>query len=91
MTGWVEEIWAKYKREKWPLVSGQQEKDLRTAFMQGMWLGTRVLTDASELPKNQMKEFVSDYGKQLGANLAEMGERLVKLNIRSVAEQIKKN
>ncbi len=84
-----EDLWISLRRAKFPLCSGEHEKQLKIAFLQGMHSGRQLVIQSSTLSNNTMCEFNQALCQQIEAELRRLGSRPGNVKLSTTKPQIK--
>lgn len=75
MQDYAETIWSAVKKGMFPTVTGEQEKELKIAFLQGMHSGRELTLQSTTLPDREMQEFLINFKAQINGALGRVNCR----------------
>lgn len=78
---YAESLWLSLKRDRFPMVSGEHEKELKIAFMHGLNSGRSLLLQALSLDPRTCVEFCREFQGQVEASLRALGETPGKVSV----------
>ena len=75
MNNYPEDIWKSVKTGIFPIVTGEEEKRLKIAFLQGMHSGRELVLQSSTLGKDTCYKFNTELAKQVTSSLVQLSYR----------------
>lgn len=70
-----EQVWRELQRAEFPLSTGEDERRLKIAFLQGMHTAQRLVVDSTQLSNDDVVKFNAELQKQIAGSLAILGRR----------------
>ena len=70
---YVDTVWQALKAGQFPTVTGEEERKLKIAFIQGVHTGRQFILQAVQLDDISMVQFSNDLQDQIAAELRRLG------------------
>jgi hypothetical protein len=83
MQNYAETTWAACKAGIFPTATGEEEKRLKLAFLQGLHSGQSLTIQSSELESREFLEFSHNLRDQKSGSLSQLGHRPGRISIGS--------